>query len=179
MDQRQDAMLAASEIIIAVNQQVRSVEGSHVGTVGRLSVEPNAPNVVPGRVTLTVEIRDLSNDTIDMLWDRIRAEAEVIVRRHDVTLTHERSTRFDPAISDPAVQQVITDAAAGLNLSSRAMPSGAGHDAQVIAGIGPMGMIFVPSVGGISHSPLEFTKPEDVTNGANVLLQSVLGLDRG
>jgi N-carbamoyl-L-amino-acid hydrolase len=179
MDQRQDALLAASELTLSVNQQVRSVEGSHVGTVGRLNVEPNARNVVPGRVTLTVEIRDLSNDTIDMLWDNIRAEAEAIAQRHDVTLTHERTTRVDPAISDPAVQQVITDAATRLNLSARAMPSGAGHDAQVLAGIGPMGMIFVPSVGGISHSPLEFTKPEDVTNGANLLLQSVLGLDRG
>jgi N-carbamoyl-L-amino-acid hydrolase len=179
MDQRQDAILAASEIVLAVNREVRSVSGLHVGTVGRLRVEPNAPNVVPGRVTLTVEIRDLSNDKIDMLWERIRVEAEEIARRQEVEISHELSSRVNPAIAEPAVQETITEAASALNLSARAMPSGAGHDAQVLAGIGPMGMIFVPSVGGISHSPLEFTEPEDVVNGANLLLQSVLRLDRG
>ncbi len=178
MDQRQDAMLSASEIALAVNRIVRSVAGTHVGTVGRLSVEPNAPNVVPGLVRLTVEIRDLSNDKIDLLWDRIRTDAEEIARRQDVEINYERSTRVAPAMADSSVQQVITEAASALGLSSRAMPSGAGHDAQVLASIGPMGMIFVPSVGGISHSPLEFTEPEDVVNGANVLLRSVLRLDR-
>ena len=178
MGQRQDALLAASEIVLAVNNTVRSVSGSHVGTVGRLNVEPNAPNVVPGRVTLTVELRDLSNDTIDMLWGRILAEVEETARRQNISLSHERTARVEPAIADPDIQRVITQAASALNLTARAMPSGAGHDAQVLAGIGPMGMVFVPSVDGISHSPLEFTKPEDVINGANLLLQSVLRLDR-
>ncbi len=178
MDQRQDAMLVASEIVLAVNRIVRSVSGRHVGTVGRLNVEPNAPNVVPGRVTLTVEIRDLSNETIDMLWGRVLAEAEEKARQYDVSLYYERTARVEPAIADPGVQRTITEAASALGLSAQAMPSGAGHDAQVLAGIGPMGMIFVPSVGGISHSPLEFTKQEDVANGANLLLQSVLRLDQ-
>ena len=149
-----------------------------MGTVGRLNVEPNAPNVVPGKVKLTVEIRDLSNDTIDMLWSQIRSKAEEIALKYDVELHQERSTRVDPAIADSAVQEVIEQAASALNLTARAMPSGAGHDAQVLAGLGPMGMIFVPSVGGISHSPLEFTRPTDVINGANLLLQSVLKLDQ-
>jgi N-carbamoyl-L-amino-acid hydrolase len=178
MDQRQDALLAASEIVLAVNRTVRSVQGRHVGTVGRLNVEPNAPNVVPGRVTLTVELRDLSNETIDMLWERISSEIDAIARRYDVSCSYERTGRWNPAIADSTVQRVITEAAAALDLTSQAMPSGAGHDAQILAGIGPMGMIFVPSVGGISHSPLEFTKPEDVVNGANLLLQSVLRLDQ-
>lgn len=178
MDQRRDAMLAASEIVLAVNTHVRSVPGTHVGTVGRLNVEPNAPNVVPGRVTLTVEIRDLSNDTIEMLWSRILPDAEEIARKYEVSLGQERSTQVDPAMADADIQEVIARAASSLDLSAQAMPSGAGHDAQVLAGIGPMGMIFVPSVDGISHSPLEFTKPEDVTNGANLLLQSVLLLDQ-
>jgi len=178
MDQRQDALLAASEIVLSVNKNVRSVPGRHVGTVGRLNVEPNAPNVVPGRVTLTVEIRDLSNDTIDMLWDRILTEAEESARRYEVSLGFERTARVEPAIADPGIQRLITEAASSMDLSAQAMPSGAGHDAQVLAGIGAMGMIFVPSVGGISHSPLEYTKPEDVTNGANLLLQSVLRLDQ-
>ena len=178
MNQRQDAMLAASETVIAVNRIVRSHVGTHVGTVGRLNFEPNAPNVVPGRVTLTVEIRDLSNDTIDMLWEGIRIEAEAIAARLEVELNYERSSRVNPAIADIEVQQVVAEAAASLGLSSTAMPSGAGHDAQVLAGIGPMGMIFGPSVGGISHSPLEFTNSADVVNGANTLLQAVLMLDQ-
>ena len=171
-------MLAASEIVLAVNRIVRSVSGQHVGTVGRLNVEPNAPNVVPGRVALTVEIRDLSNETIDMLWNRILIDAETIGEKYDVSMEYERTARVEPAIADARVQRVITEAAAALGLTAQAMPSGAGHDAQVLAEIGPMGMIFVPSVDGISHSPLEYTKPEDVSNGANLLLQSVLLLDQ-
>ena len=178
MDQRQDAMLAASEIVLSVNRTVRSVSGQHVGTVGRLNVEPNAPNVVPGRVALTVEIRDLSNETIDMLWNRILTDAETIAEKYDVSMEYERTARVEPAIADARVQRFITEAAAALGLTAQAMPSGAGHDAQVLAEIGPMGMIFVPSVNGISHSPLEYTKPEDVSNGANLLLQSVLQLDQ-
>jgi N-carbamoyl-L-amino-acid hydrolase len=178
MDQRQDAMLTASEIVLAVNRLVRSEPGRHVGTVGRINVEPNAPNVVPGRVTLTVELRDLSNEKPDLLWDRIAAEAEQIAGRHDTKLSHELVAEGHPALSDPRIRREIARAAASLDLSTRSMPSGAGHDAQVLAQIGPMGMIFVPSVNGISHSPLEHTKPEDVVNGANVLLQTVLQLDQ-
>ena len=92
----------------------------------------------------------------------------------DYTLQHVNP----PALSTPAVRQVIADAVHDLGLSSLSMPSGAGHDAQDLARIGPMGMIFVPSVKGISHSPLELTRPDDVTNGANVLLQTVLRLDQ-
>jgi N-carbamoyl-L-amino-acid hydrolase len=83
-----------------------------------------------------------------------------------------------PALSDPSVRAVIAAAVQDLGLSSQVMPSGAGHDAQDLARICPMGMIFVPSVKGISHSPLELTRPEDVTNGANVLLQTILRLDQ-
>ena len=82
------------------------------------------------------------------------------------------------APSDVRMRKIIADAAAGLGLSSRGMPSGAGHDAQAMAQLGPMGMIFIPSVGGISHSPKEFSRPKDIVNGANVLLQAVLGADR-
>jgi len=179
MDQRQDAMLTASEIVLAVNRQVRSEPGRHVGTVGRINVEPNAPNVIPGRVTLTVELRDLSNEKPDLLWNRIAAEAEQIARRYDTELSYELVAEGHPALSDPGIRREIAQAAAILGLSTRSMPSGAGHDAQVLAQIGPMGMLFVPSVNGISHSPLEHTKPEDVVNGANVLLQTVLQLDQG
>ncbi len=179
MDQRRDAMLTASEIVLAVNRLVRSEPGRHVGTVGRINVEPNAPNVVPGRVTLTVELRDLSNEKPDLLWERIAGEAEQIAKRYDTEVTHELVAEGRPALSNPSIRREIARAAATLGLSTRSMPSGAGHDAQVLAQIGPMGMLFVPSVNGISHSPLEHTKPGDVVNGANVLLQTVLQLDQG
>jgi N-carbamoyl-L-amino-acid hydrolase len=178
MDRRRNAMLTAAELVLVVDRIVKSVPGRQVGTVGRLLVKPGAPNVIPGRVDLTVELRDLSTEKIESLWTRIHAEGQEIARRYDTTLEYVRQHANPPALSDPGVRAVIADAVAGLGLSSQSMPSGAGHDAQDLAQIGPMGMIFVPSVKGISHSPLELTREGDVTNGANVLLQTVLRLDQ-
>jgi beta-ureidopropionase / N-carbamoyl-L-amino-acid hydrolase len=178
MDRRRNAMLAASELVLAVDRIVRSVPGRQVGTVGRLLVKPGAPNVIPGQVDLTVELRDLSAEKIVSLWERIHAEGLEIARKYDTTLDYVLQHTNEPALSTPAVRAVIADAVRGLGVSSLVMPSGAGHDAQDLARICPMGMIFVPSVKGISHSPLELTRPEDVTNGANVLLQTVLRLDQ-
>ncbi|HYT71711.1 MAG TPA: Zn-dependent hydrolase [Gemmatimonadales bacterium] len=178
MDRRRNALLAAAELVLVVDRVVRSVPGRQVGTVGRLIVKPGAPNVIPGEVDLTVELRDLSAERIESLWSRIHTEAQEIARTRDVTLDYVLQHTNAPALSDPKLRAVIADAAGGLGLSSQLMPSGAGHDAQDLARICPMGMIFVPSVKGISHSPLEFTRPEDVTNGANVLLQTIVRLDR-
>lgn len=178
MDRRRNAMLAAAELTLAVDRIVRSVPGRHVGTVGRLLVKPGAPNVVPGQVDLTVELRDLATSTITSLWERIRAEVVEITRKYDTSFDYVLQHTNDPALSDPRIRSVIADAVAGLQLTSQLMPSGAGHDAQDLARIGPMGMIFVPSEKGISHSPLELTTPQDITNGANVLLQTILRLDQ-
>ena len=178
MDRRRNAMLAAAELVLAVDRIVKSVPGRHVGTVGRLLVKPGAPNVIPGQVDLTVELRDLSTARIESLWTRIHAAGQETARRYHTTLEYVLQHVNAPALSDPTVRDVIADAVLGLRLSSQSMPSGAGHDAQDLARICPMGMIFVPSVKGISHSPLELTRPEDVTNGANVLLQTVLRLDQ-
>jgi N-carbamoyl-L-amino-acid hydrolase len=178
MDQRQNALLAASELALAVDRIVRSVPGRQVGTVGRLLVKPGAPNVVPGQVDLTVELRDLSMDKIKMLWERIHAELEGITAKYGTTFTFFEQHSNVAALSDPAVREVIADAVTGLGFSSQVMASGAGHDAQDLARICPMGMIFVPSVKGISHAPSEHTRPQDVENGANVLLQTVLRLDQ-
>lgn len=178
MDQRQNALLSASELALAVDRIVRSVPGRQVGTVGRLIVKPGAPNVIPGQVDLTVELRDLSMEKIESLWDEIYRELRAITTRHGTSFTFFQQHSNVAALSDPRIREVIADAVAGLGLSSQVMPSGAGHDAQDLARICAMGMIFVPSVKGISHSPAEFTRPEDVTNGANVLLQTVLRLDQ-
>ncbi len=178
MDRRRNAMLAAAELVLIVDRVVRSVEGRQVGTVGRLLVKPGAPNVIPGQVDLTVELRDLSTEKIERLWTQIHEEALASAKQYGVTLDYTLQHTNLPALSTPAVRGVIADAVQGLGLSSQVMPSGAGHDAQDLARIGPMGMIFVPSVKGISHSPLELTRPDDVTNGANVLLQTILRLDQ-
>jgi N-carbamoyl-L-amino-acid hydrolase len=178
MDRRRNALLAAAELTLAVDRIVKSVPGRQVGTVGRLIVKPGAPNVIPGEVDLTVELRDLSTATIESLWARILAEGQEIARRYDTTLDYVLQHVNAPALSDPKIRAVIAEAVQGLTLTSQQMPSGAGHDAQDLARICPMGMIFVPSVKGISHSPLELTRPDDVTNGANVLLQTVLRLDQ-
>ncbi|HXF94518.1 MAG TPA: Zn-dependent hydrolase [Gemmatimonadales bacterium] len=178
MDQRRNALLAASELVLAVDRIVRAEPGRQVGTVGRLVVKPGAPNVIPGAVVLTVELRDLSMGKIEMLWGRIRAEAEAIAARHGTSFAYVLEHTNPPAPTHPEVRAAIADAATGLGLAHRLLPSGAGHDAQNLARICPAGMIFVPSVGGISHSPREYTRPEDVERGANVLLQTLLRLDQ-
>ncbi len=178
MDQRQNALLAASELTLAVDRIVRSIPGRQVGTVGRLIVKPGAPNVIPGEVDLTVELRDLSMQKIESMWEQIHRELQTITAKYGTTFTFDQQHSNVAALSDPKVRDVIADAVRGLGLTSQVMPSGAGHDAQDLARVGPMGMIFVTSVKGISHAPTEYTRPQDVENGANVLLQAVLRLDQ-
>jgi len=180
MNQRRDALVAAAELILVVNRVVTSTPGRQVGTVGRIAAEPGAPNVIPGRVRMSLELRDLSAEKIEQLFERIREEARAIQERRGVTITF---TPIDatavPAPTDPRVRQLIAETARELGLSTIFLPSGAGHDAQNMARIAPTGMIFVPSVGGISHSPKEYTRPEDLANGATVLLHTILKIDRG
>lgn len=177
MDQRKDALLAASRFIDAVHRTARSIPGRQVATVGKLQLWPGAPNVIPGRVVCTLEIRDLEDQKMLTVFDAIRAEAVRIGAETGTTFDLAESLKHTPAPSDQRIRRMILDAAKGLGLSSRTMPSGAGHDAQTIAELGPVGMIFVPSIAGISHSPKEFSRPDDITNGANVLLDVVQRLD--
>jgi len=180
MAHRRDALVGAAEVILAVNRVVTSVPGRQVGTVGRIAAEPGAPNVIPGRVRMSLELRDLSEEKIEALFERIREQARAIEARRGVTITF---TPIDasavPALTDERLRRLIAETARELGLRAIALPSGAGHDAQNMARIAPTGMIFVPSVGGISHSPQEYTRPEDLANGATVLLHTILKLDRG
>jgi beta-ureidopropionase / N-carbamoyl-L-amino-acid hydrolase len=178
MDQRQDAMLAAAKFTVAVNDAVRSVPGRTVATVGRVVVTPNTTNVIPSQVVLTVDLRDLDPKKIADFTQRFEQFGREIGSATRTTFAFARTVDSDPALSDARVMGWIDGAANSLALSRQRMPSGAGHDAQEISRIAPMAMIFVPSVGGISHSPREFTKPEDVVNGANVLLNAVIAADR-
>lgn len=177
MDQRQDAMLAAAKFTIAVNDAIRGEAGRQVATVGRLIPSPNTTNVIPGQVILTVDLRDLSPDKLERFTTRFERIAREIGDATSTRFSFAPLLHSEPALADPRVMAWIDDGAAALGLTRQPMPSGAGHDAQEIARIAPMGMIFVPSVGGISHSPREFTKPEDVANGANVLLNAVVNAD--
>jgi N-carbamoyl-L-amino-acid hydrolase len=178
MDQRHDALLAASRFVEMVNRVVRSIPGRQVGTVGRIQAFPGAPNVIPGKVVCTLELRDLDDAKVDSMYAQIQTEAKKIGAENGTQFAYSELHVNAAAPSDPRMRAIITDAAKGLGLSTRAMPSGAGHDAQAMALLGPMGMIFVPSVGGISHSPKEFSRPKDIVNGANVLLRTVLAADR-
>ncbi|HXW08737.1 MAG TPA: Zn-dependent hydrolase [Vicinamibacterales bacterium] len=178
MDRRQDAMLAAARFIDMVNRVVTSAPGRHVGTVGRIRAVPGAPNVIPGTVECSLELRDLDDGQILRLFEGIRGEARRIAEATGTSIAFDELHVNAPAPSDPRMRQVIADSAASLGLSSRAMPSGAGHDAQAMAQLGPMGMIFIQSVGGISHSPKEFSHAADIVHGANVLLGAVLAADQ-
>jgi len=177
MNNRQDALLAAAKFIEAVNRVVTSVPGRQVGTVGRINALPGAPNVIPGKVVLSLELRDLDGAKIKMLYDRIYNEAQEIAKASKTKFDFKEINVNIPAPTDPRIRAVISEAARELGLSTKLMPSGAGHDAQDMARLGPVGMIFVPSVGGISHSPKEFSRPNDIANGANVLLHTLLKLD--
>jgi N-carbamoyl-L-amino-acid hydrolase len=179
MNQRQDALLAAARFIVAVNEVITSVKGNQVGTIGKVAATPNAYNVIPGKVVLGLEIRDLAADKIELLFQEIEKRATTIAAESHTTIHFDRQANASkPALTDKALQRAIQASANALGLSTKVMQSGAGHDSQEIAAIAPVAMIFVPSMGGISHSYKEFTKPGDMTNGANVLLQTVLAIDK-
>jgi N-carbamoyl-L-amino-acid hydrolase len=178
MDQRQDAMLAAAKFTVAVNDAIRSESGRQVATVGRLNVTPNTTNVIPGQVVLTVDLRDLDQNKIDRFTARFEQIAREIGAATSTKFAFTQLVNSAPAISDSRILNVIESSATALGLSHQRMPSGAGHDAQEVAHIAPMAMIFVPSVGGISHSPKEFSRADDIANGANVLMNAVVAADR-
>ena len=177
MDRRADAMVGAARFIDAVHVTALGLPGRQVATVGRLAAEPGAPNVIPGRATLTLEIRDLAMEGVERTFRAIQEEAARIAERTDVTFEYERFYTSKAAPTDPRIQDMVERAATELGLSSSRMPSGAGHDAQSMALVCPVGMIFVPSVAGISHAAEEFTELTDVVNGTNVLLRTLLAID--
>jgi beta-ureidopropionase / N-carbamoyl-L-amino-acid hydrolase len=177
MNRRHDAMLAAARFTIMVNRVVTSKPGRQVGTVGRISALPGAPNVIPGKVVLSLELRDLDEAKVHALFDEINAEAKKIGEENGTTFSFKPTNVNHPAPMDLRMRAAIEKSARELGLTTRTMPSGAGHDAQEMARIGPAGMIFVPSVKGISHAPTEFSRPADIENGANVLLRTLLRID--
>jgi len=176
--ERHDAMLAAAHLTVAVRDAVTRLPGRQVGTVGHIEVTPNSPNVIPGLARLSIELRDLSPQKLVAMMDDIRARAREIAANTQTAIEFTQTMRAAPASADGDVQHAIERAGQALGLGTTRLPSGAGHDAQMMAQLGPMGMIFVPSVGGVSHSPKELTRWEDCARGADVLLRTVLEMDR-
>jgi len=142
-----------------------------------MKIEPGATNVIPGRVTFPMELRDLDAEKIQRIAERILKRFEIIGREENVKISCEAADVDEPAITSTAFRQAIKAAASEAGLETMDLPSGAGHDAQNVARFAPIGMIFVPSRGGISHSPLEYSSPEQVANGAEVLYRTILRLD--
>jgi beta-ureidopropionase / N-carbamoyl-L-amino-acid hydrolase len=178
MDERHDALLSAARFIEMVNRVVTSVPGAQVGTVGWVKAEPGAYNVIPGKATLGLEVRDLDEEKFTGLFHRIQSEADALGKLNRTQFHFGDPTIVHPSLTDPEMRKLIDEAAHSLGLSTMAMPSGAGHDAQEIARIAPAGMIFIPSIGGISHAPKEYSRPDDIENGANVLLRAAMAFDR-
>lgn len=180
MNRRWDAMISAAEYILAVNKVATSMPGAQVATVGRIHAAPGAPNVIPGEVVLSLEIRDLAAAKMQRVFDEISVASDRISDARSTPIRHEElDVAAPPAPTDERMRRIIAASAEGLDLSFKFMPSGAGHDAQDMAKIAPIGMIFVPSSKGISHSPKEFTSAQDMANGASVLLSTVLEIDSG
>lgn len=177
MNQRRDALLAAAKYIEAVNRVVTGVPGRQVGTVGKIQAFPGAYNVIPGKVTASLGLRDLDAAKMKTLFEKILSEVQQIEKTTGTKFEFKQAISTPPAPTDVRVRRVIDEAAKQFGFTTKSMPSGAGHDAQEMARLGPVGMVFIPSVDGISHSPREFSRPEDVTNGTNVLLHSLLKLD--
>ena len=179
MDERKDPMITAADFILLVKSIITNVPGSQVGTVGKIKAYPGAPNVIPGKVTLSLEIRDLEESKIDFLFREIEKKAKIVASNNDTTISFSSiDINASPALMNKQIQSLIIDAANELNYSFKKMPSGAGHDAQDMAVIVPSGMIFIPSVDGISHSPKEFSSEEAVYKGTNILLQTILKIDK-
>jgi N-carbamoyl-L-amino-acid hydrolase len=178
MNRRQDAMLAAAKLTIGINDIALGLEGRQVATVGRIEAFPGAPNVIPGKVIMSLEIRDLQQAKMDKVFDLVKARAREIEKETDTTIAFEFiDVASHPAPTDERMRSIIAQAAKEAGYSYKLMPSGAGHDAQDMVTVAPTGMIFVPSKGGISHSPKEYTSPEDMARGADVLLRTVLKID--
>ncbi len=177
MDLRADALVAAAHFVQALPTWVRQFVAEGVATCGNVQVRPGVYNVVPGQVTVWVEARAASLAELDRLEEGVRELARQAAQAEGpVTCQIQATARSEPTPMDPEMREVLHRAAAARGLAALDLPSGAGHDAQMLARITPTGMIFVPSVGGRSHCPEEFTHPEDLVAGARVLLEAVIRL---
>ncbi len=178
MEQRKDALLGAAELALAVPDSVKRLGSpASVGTCGRIRVRPGGRNVIPGEAEISIEVRDLDQEVASRVVAAIQGQAQTLASRRGLGLEVSKVSLNPGAAMDAGIQAVIERAARDLGLSTRRMPSGAGHDAMNLAKRTPTGMIFVPSKDGISHSPRESTSKAQCAAGAAVLLRTILALD--
>jgi N-carbamoyl-L-amino-acid hydrolase len=173
---RRDAGYAAATVAGYVRDLVTDLGPPAVGTVGRIELHPNLVNVVASTATLTVDLRHTDDAVLTKAERRLRVLVDEIAAAEGVSASWRELARFAPVAFDDTVIDRVAAAAAHRGLSSMRMPSGAGHDAQMLARVCPTGMVFVPSHNGISHNPAEHTDPSDLAAGASVLLDVLLDL---
>jgi len=178
MNMRKDALVAASQVVLAVNKLGVETPGEQVATVGYFNVSPNAVNIVPGQVDLKIDLRDLSQEHLENLISRMEQEFKAIATATQTEIVMHQVLHVLPTLSAPKIIDTIVQVCEELGLSYCHLPSRAGHDAQEIGRFTDMGMIFVPSRAGISHAEDEYTSPEQCIQGSNMLLQTFLKLDR-
>jgi N-carbamoyl-L-amino-acid hydrolase len=176
MHLRRDPAFVAASITMFVRELTARYGGSQVATVGRIELKPNLVNVVPSIATLTVDLRNTDDAVLVAAERELAGELDRLREAEQVTITTRSLARFEPVDFDPATIDLVEQTAIRLGYSTRRMPSGAGHDAQMLARVCPTAMIFTPSAGGLSHNIAEYTSPDDVGAGADVLLQTLLTL---
>lgn len=174
MNQRHDTLVATSRIVLGIDHLAK--EHGFVATVGSLALSPNAANVIPGETTFSVDFRDVETYRLLNHEKEILSLVQQVADEEGLTSTVLSKTRSEPAMMSPRVMTAIASASDSLSLTHTVIHSGAGHDCQIMAKFTETGMIFVPSHGGVSHAPSEYTPPEDLVNGANVLLNTILRL---
>ena len=176
MRMRRDAGLPAARVACFARDLAREQGGDQVATVGSMNFQPNLVNVIPNRVSFTVDLRNTDESILAAAEERLWAFAAQVADDEGVEWKRESLARFEPVRFDPRIIDLVERSARGLDLPVRRLPSGAGHDAQMLARMCPAGMIFVPSVGGLSHNVREHTAPDDLVAGARVLLRVLLEL---
>lgn len=178
MNMRRDALTTAAHLILAIEDIAKHFPGDPVATVGTLQIWPNSINTVPGSVTLSLDIRDLSQDVIAHMIEQLRRKIETVAVTSRTRIRIKPELQVEPTLAAANVQALIVESCEELDLSYTHLPSRASHDAQEMGRFTDIGMIFVPSKEGISHSSDEYTSPEQCTKGANILLRTLLKLDR-
>ncbi len=173
---RRDAGFVAAAIAVFARRLALELDGAQVATVGRMEVRPDLVNVVANKAVVTVDLRNTDDEILVEAERRLAAEVARLAAAEEVTVTTRTLARFAPVEFDAATVDLVEATAQRLGHSTRRMPSGAGHDAQMLARICPAAMIFTPSVGGLSHNIGEHTHPADITAGADVLLHALLAL---
>jgi len=174
MEGRHDALCAAAEMILKVNQLPEKMGGNMVATVGEIQNQPNSRNIIPDKVHFTVDIRSWDDELALKAWDDLKNDMLGIAERRGCPIKIEETWRVGHQPFDQRLVDRVLESADELGYSSLRMVSGAGHDASYMNKVCPSAMIFVPSIGGRSHVEVERTTWEDCAAGADVLLHSML-----